>query len=34
MWKIKCMIIPVVTGATGVVTNGLKENMKPCQENI
>jgi hypothetical protein len=24
MWNMKCMIIPVVIGATGIVTKGLK----------
>ena len=29
MWNIKCMIMPVVvTGATGIVTKGLKKNSK------
>jgi hypothetical protein len=26
MWNIKCMIIPVVIRATGIVTKGLKKN--------
>jgi hypothetical protein len=26
MWNMKCMIIPVVIGATGIVTEGLKKN--------
>jgi len=25
MWNLKCEIIPVITGATGTVTKGLKE---------
>jgi hypothetical protein len=25
MWNLKCDIIPVITGATGIVTKGLKE---------
>ena len=25
MWNLKCEIIPVITGATGIVTKGLKE---------
>ena len=29
-----CIVIPVVDGATGVVTKGLKENLEPYQENI
>jgi hypothetical protein len=28
MWNMKCMIIPVVTGATGIVTKGLKKNLE------
>jgi hypothetical protein len=24
----KCMIVPVVTGATGIVTKGLKKNLE------
>jgi len=28
MWNIKFMIIPVVTGATGIVTEGLKKNLE------
>jgi hypothetical protein len=28
MWNAKCMIIPVVTGATKIVTEGLKENLE------
>jgi hypothetical protein len=27
MWNIKCVITPVVTGATGIVTKALKENL-------
>jgi hypothetical protein len=26
MWKLKCIIIPVIIGATGIVTKGLKKN--------
>jgi hypothetical protein len=25
MWNLKCMIVPVIIGATGIVTNGLKK---------
>jgi hypothetical protein len=25
MWKMKCMIIPVINGVTGIVTEGLKK---------
>jgi hypothetical protein len=28
MWNMKCMIIPVVIGATGIVTKGLKKNLE------
>jgi hypothetical protein len=28
MWNMKCMIIPVVLGATGIVTKGLKKNLE------
>ena len=28
MWTMKCLIIPVVTGATGIVTKGLKNNLE------
>jgi hypothetical protein len=28
MWNKKCMIIPVITGATGIVTKGLKKNLE------
>jgi hypothetical protein len=27
MWPMKCMIIPVVLGATGIVTRGLRKNL-------
>ena len=33
MLNMKCMVIPVVLGATGVVTESLKENLEPYQEN-
>jgi hypothetical protein len=26
MWKMRSIIIPIITGATGAVTNGLKKN--------
>jgi hypothetical protein len=26
MWNMTCMVIPVITGATGIVTQGLKKN--------
>jgi hypothetical protein len=28
MWNMKCMIIPVVIEATGIVTKGLKKNLE------
>jgi hypothetical protein len=28
MWKVKCMMIPVVNGATGIVTRGLKKKLE------
>ena len=28
MWNMKCMIIPVIIGATGTVTKGLRKNME------
>jgi len=34
MWNLKCTIIPVITGATGIVTRSLKKNWKLYQENI
>jgi hypothetical protein len=27
MWNMTCMVIPVITGATGIATVGLKENL-------
>jgi hypothetical protein len=27
MWNMKCMIIPAVIGAIGIVTKGLKKNL-------
>jgi hypothetical protein len=34
MWNMKCFVIPVITGATGIVTRGLKSIWKQYQENI
>jgi hypothetical protein len=36
MWNMKCMIISVVTGATGIVTKGLKKNLEavPAKHSI
>jgi len=31
MWKMKCKIVPVITGATGIVTRGLEENLEAIQ---
>jgi hypothetical protein len=28
LWNIKCFVIPVITGATGIVTKGLKKIWK------
>jgi hypothetical protein len=28
MWNLKCTIIPVITGATGMVTKSLRENLE------
>jgi len=28
MWKLKCTIIPVVIGATGIVTRSLRKNLE------
>jgi hypothetical protein len=28
MWNMKCVIIPVIIGATGIVTKGLKKNLE------
>ena len=28
MWNLKCTIIPVITGATGIVTQSLKKNLE------
>jgi len=30
MWNMKCTIIPVITGATGIVTRSLKKNFGSC----
>jgi hypothetical protein len=36
MWNMKCMIIPVITGDTGIVTKGLKKNLEtvPRKQSI
>ena len=28
MWNMKCTIIPVIIGATGIVTRSLKKNLE------
>jgi hypothetical protein len=28
MWNLKCMIIPVINGATGVATRSLSKNLE------
>jgi len=28
MWNLKCTIIPVITGATGIVMRSLRENLE------
>jgi hypothetical protein len=28
MWNMKCMSLPVIMGTTGIVTKGLKKNLK------
>ena len=28
MWSLKCTIVPVIIGATGIVTRSLKKNLK------
>jgi hypothetical protein len=27
LWNLKCMIIPVIIGATGIVTRSLRKNL-------
>jgi hypothetical protein len=34
MWNMKCFVIPVIIGATGIVTRGLKKIWKQYQESI
>jgi hypothetical protein len=33
MWKLKCAIVPVIIGATGIVTKGLKKNLETIPGN-
>jgi hypothetical protein len=28
MWNLKCTVIPAITGATGMVTESLRENLE------
>jgi hypothetical protein len=28
MWNMKCVIVPAVIGATGIVTRGLRKNLE------
>jgi len=28
MWNLKCKIVPVIIGATGIVTNGSRKNVE------
>ena len=36
MWNLKCTIIPVITGATGIVTRSLRKNLEvvPVKHSI
>jgi hypothetical protein len=34
MWNMKCFVIPVIIGATGIVTRGLKYIWKIYQESV
>ena len=34
MWRLKWTIIPVITGATGIVTRSLKKNLETIPGNI
>jgi hypothetical protein len=34
MWNLKCTIIPVIVGATGIATKSLREIRKLYRENI
>jgi hypothetical protein len=34
MWNMKCFVIPVINGAIGIVTKGLKNIWKQYQESI
>jgi len=28
MWNLKCTIIPIITGATGILTRSLRKNLE------
>jgi len=28
MWNLKCMIVPVITGATGIVARSVRKNLE------
>jgi hypothetical protein len=32
MWYMKCFVIPVITGTTGIVTKGLKKYLETIPE--
>ena len=34
MWDMECMIIPAITGATGIVTKGLKKKLEALTGNF
>jgi len=34
MWNIRCVIIPVIIGATGFVAKGLKKDLEPYRETV
>jgi hypothetical protein len=34
IWNMKCFVIPVIIGTTGIVTKGLKNIWKQYQESI
>ena len=33
MWNLKCTIVPVIIGATGIVTRSLKKNLQTIPGN-
>jgi len=34
MWNLKCTIVPVITGATGIVTRSLKKNLETFRKTL